>query len=145
MTTHSAQNKVQRIQTTKTKRSIFFAMSLDKAPQDWTEADFARECIQYCERRAQLESLKADQEAHKHDLLTWFRENTIKDFTVLNHTITATSQTKKSYSRKCQREEERLKEQIKAMKVLEEESGVCEIQRNEYNHISVKSSGEIVV
>ena len=125
------------------KKSIFFAMSLEKSPMDWTEADFARECVQYCERRDQIESLKADQDAHGSELLSYFRENEIKDFTVVNKTITATARSKKKYSRKCEREEERLKQQIKNMKELEEKSGDCSVVKNEYHHITVSSAGEV--
>ena len=110
---------------------------------DWTEADFARECVQYCERREQIESLKADQDAHGSELLSYFRENQIKDFTVVNKTITATARSKKKYSRKCEREEERLKQAIKNMKELEEKSGDCSVVKNEYNHITVSSAGEV--
>tara|TARA_B100001059_G_scaffold214161_1_gene230675 strand:+ start:1039 stop:1470 length:432 start_codon:yes stop_codon:yes gene_type:complete len=129
----------KKLQQTKAapKKSIFFAMSFEKTPMEWTQADFARECVQYCDRRDQLESLKADQEAHKIELLTYFRENEIKDFTVVNHTITATAHTKKQYSRKFAREEARLKEQIRSMKDSEEKSGECQIERREYNHITV--------
>jgi hypothetical protein len=142
MNTITARHLVKTAKQQK-KKSIFFAMSLEKSPMDWTEADFARECVQYCERRDQIESLKADQDAHGSELLSYFRENEIKDFTVVNKTITATARSKKKYSRKCEREEERLKQQIKNMKELEEKSGDCSVVKNEYNHITVSSAGEV--
>jgi len=132
-----------KTQAKATRRRIFFSIDpRTTMPATWSEADFARECVRYTERKEEIEALELEQDKHKKMLLDYFRENDLKEFTVVNHTIAAVKKTKKTYTRKCQREEQRLKDQIKAMKSLEEDNGDCTVEVNEFNHISVKHLGD---
>ena len=120
-------------------------------PAQWSEADLTRELTKFSEMKAELKELEESVKSHGERIRRHYEANEIKSFRVGNQDFTCAARAKKTYSRHCQREMDRLKKQIDAMKKLEEENfkdedydgpQQCQIEYITYHHMMVTEAKE---
>ena len=91
-------------------------------PAQWSEADLIRELTKFSEMKAELKELEDSVKVQGERIRKHYEKNEIKSFRVGNQDFTCAARAKKVYSRHCQREMDRLKKKMDAMKKLEEEN-----------------------
>ena len=117
-------------------------------PAQWSESDLTRELIRFEERKSNIKDLQEEHEVHAERIRQHFEAHDITSpITIVNSEFRIKARTTKTYSRHLAREEERLKNQIKASKKQEEENALnpeydgphqCVIEENKFHHIEVR-------
>ena len=120
-------------------------------PAQWSEADLIRELTKFSEMKAELKELEDSVKLQAERIRKHYEKNEIKSFRVGNQDFTCAARAKKVYSRHCQREMDRLKKKMEAMKKLEEENfkdetydgpQQCQIEYITYHHMMVTEAKE---
>ena len=116
-------------------------------PAQWSDNDLSRELIRFEERKTQIKDLQDEHEVHAERIRKHFEHHNITTVTIVNSEFKIKARTTKVYSRHLAREEERLKNQIKASKKQEEENAQnpeydgphqCVIEENKFHHLEVR-------
>ena len=120
-------------------------------PAQWSEADLIHELTKFSEMKAELKELEESVKVQGERIRKHYEKNEIKSFRVGNQDFTCAARAKKVYSRHCQREMDRLKKKMEAMKKLEEENfkdetydgpQQCQIEYITYHHMMVTEAKE---
>lgn len=116
-------------------------------PAQWSENDLCRELIRFEERKIVIKELQEEHDVHAEHIRQHFESHDLTTVKIVNSEFRVKSKTTKTYSRHLAREEERLKNQIKASKKQEEENALnpeydgphqCVIEENKFHHIEVR-------
>ena len=116
-------------------------------PAQWSENDLTRELMRFATRREELEQLQEEHKVHAERIRQHFESHDMSTVTIVNQQFNCKARTTKTYSRHLEREEARLKNQIKASKKQEEDNALnpeydgphqCVIEENKFHHIEVR-------
>jgi hypothetical protein len=116
-------------------------------PAQWSENDLTRELMRFATRREELEQLQEEHKVHAERIRQHFESQDLSTVTIVNQQFNCKARTTKTYSRHLEREEARLKNQIKASKKQEEDNALnpeydgphqCVIEENKFHHIEVR-------
>ena len=120
-------------------------------PAQWSEEDLNRELTRFAELKAQSDELGEEIKTLGERIRQHYQAHDLKTVTLSGLEFTCVARKTTTYSRHCVREMDRLKNQIKAMKKIEEDNfhdeeytgpHQCQIENITHHHMSVRQAEE---